>query len=145
MKIIGCDFHPSYQHIAMLDEETGELTEGRLLHAGGEAQRFYASLSGPVRVAAGGSGAVGGAARSGDARALPAAGGTQIAGAGESGGGAPTGHQVVLDAAHGQRLRAAVLSWNACGAARVILWSKAKTGRLSEHPASQNSLGVCMS
>jgi transposase len=50
MKIIGCDFHPSYQQIAMLDKETGELTERRLLHAGGEAQRFYESLVGPVRV-----------------------------------------------------------------------------------------------
>ncbi|HEV2687254.1 MAG TPA: IS110 family transposase [Bryobacteraceae bacterium] len=50
MKIIGCDFHPSYQQIAMVDEETGELTERRLLHAGGEAQRFYESLAGPVRV-----------------------------------------------------------------------------------------------
>ena len=50
MKIIGCDFHPSYQQIAMLDQETGELTERRLLHADGEAQRFYESLTGPVRV-----------------------------------------------------------------------------------------------
>lgn len=50
MKIIGCDFHPSYQQIAMLDEETGEVTERRLLHADGEAQRFYESLTGPVRV-----------------------------------------------------------------------------------------------
>ncbi len=50
MKIIGCDFHPSYQQIAMLDQETGEWTERKLLHAGGEAQRFYESLRGPVRV-----------------------------------------------------------------------------------------------
>ncbi len=25
MKMIGCDYHPSYQQIAMLDEGTGEL------------------------------------------------------------------------------------------------------------------------
>jgi transposase len=50
MKIIGCDFHPSYQQIAMLDQETGEWTERKLLHADGEAQRFYESLRGPVRV-----------------------------------------------------------------------------------------------
>jgi transposase len=50
MKIIGCDFHPSYQQIAMVDCETGEVTERRLLHAGGEARRFYESLAGPVRV-----------------------------------------------------------------------------------------------
>src|SRR5271165_6323167 len=50
MKIIGCDYHPSFQQIAMLDLDTGEYTELRLLHAGGEAQRFYESLRGPVRV-----------------------------------------------------------------------------------------------
>ena len=50
MKIIGCDFHPSYQQIAMVDEETGELWEGRLEHEKGEARRFYESLSGPVLV-----------------------------------------------------------------------------------------------
>lgn len=50
MKIIGCDFHPSYQQIAMLEEATGELMERRLGHADGEAQRFYQSLAGPVRV-----------------------------------------------------------------------------------------------
>ena len=50
MKIIGCDFHPSFQQIAMLDTETGELTKRRLYHADGEAQRFYESLQGPVLV-----------------------------------------------------------------------------------------------
>src|SRR5947199_10321389 len=50
MKIIGCDYHPSFQQIAMLDTETGELIERRLYHADGEAQRFYESLSGPVLV-----------------------------------------------------------------------------------------------
>lgn len=50
MKIIGCDYHPSFQQIAMLDTETGEVIEQRLYHADGEAQRFYESLSGPVRV-----------------------------------------------------------------------------------------------
>lgn len=50
MKIIGCDFHPSFQQIAMLDTETGELIQRKLLHAGGEAQRFYEGLSGEVQV-----------------------------------------------------------------------------------------------
>jgi len=50
MKIIGCDYHPSFQQIAMLDLSTGEYCELRLLHAGGEAQRFYEALPGPVRV-----------------------------------------------------------------------------------------------
>jgi transposase len=51
MKIIGCDFHPSYQQIAMVDTATGELCEGRLEHEQGEARRFYEALQGQeVRV-----------------------------------------------------------------------------------------------
>ncbi len=50
MKIIGCDFHPSFQQIAMLDTETGELIERRLSHTDGEAKKFYESLSKPVLV-----------------------------------------------------------------------------------------------
>src|ERR1700681_4709909 len=51
MKIIGCDFHPSYQQIALVDTETGELWEGRLEHEQGEARRFYQALQGQtVRV-----------------------------------------------------------------------------------------------
>ena len=49
MKYIGCDFHPSFQQIAMLDMETGELVERRLLHTE-EAKAFYGGLSGPVVV-----------------------------------------------------------------------------------------------
>ena len=49
MKYIGCDFHPSFQQMAMLDMETGELVERRLLHTG-EARVFYAGLQGPVVV-----------------------------------------------------------------------------------------------
>ena len=50
MKIIGCDFHPSYQQIAMTDTETGEVTERRLIHARGEAEKFYGGLEGAVMV-----------------------------------------------------------------------------------------------
>jgi transposase len=50
MKIIGCDFHPGYQQIAMLDQETGELTEKKLSHQGEEARQFYKGLAGPVLV-----------------------------------------------------------------------------------------------
>ena len=50
MKIIGCDFHPSFQQIAMLDLATGEYTRKKLLHASGEAAEFYRSLAGEVRV-----------------------------------------------------------------------------------------------
>jgi len=48
MKIIGCDYHPSYQQIAMVDSETGEMWEGRLEHEQGEARRFYQALQGQV-------------------------------------------------------------------------------------------------
>lgn len=50
MKIVGCDLHTRYQQIAMLDEETGDLMERRLEHENGEAQVFYATLAGSVRV-----------------------------------------------------------------------------------------------
>ena len=50
MMIIGCDFHPRYQQIAMLDEATGELIERRLEHENGEARAFYARLPKPARV-----------------------------------------------------------------------------------------------
>ncbi len=43
MKIVGCDLHTRYQQIAMLDVETGELTERRLEHESGQAQSFYAA------------------------------------------------------------------------------------------------------
>lgn len=48
--IIGCDFHPRFQQIAYVVEETGEYGERRLIHPG-EAERFYGSLAGrTVRV-----------------------------------------------------------------------------------------------
>jgi transposase len=50
MKIIGCDFHPAVQQIAVFDTETGEYSELRLQHGNGEAERFYRSLSGPCLV-----------------------------------------------------------------------------------------------
>lgn len=45
MLIIGCDFHPSFQFISLVDKETGEAVERRLNHPG-EASEFYRSLSG---------------------------------------------------------------------------------------------------
>jgi transposase len=50
MIIIGCDFHTRFQQIAMLDPTTGELSERRLEHEKGEAEKFYATLPGPARV-----------------------------------------------------------------------------------------------
>ncbi|TAL08965.1 MAG: IS110 family transposase [Nitrospirae bacterium] len=50
MLIIGCDFHSRFQQIAMLDTDTGEITERRLEHGSGEARAFYVALPGPARV-----------------------------------------------------------------------------------------------
>jgi hypothetical protein len=44
--IIGCDLHPRYQQIAMVDTDTGELVERRLEHESGEARAFYTGLKG---------------------------------------------------------------------------------------------------
>jgi len=44
MLIIGIDYHPSFQQIAFMDQETGEYDERRLNHSDGEAERFYREL-----------------------------------------------------------------------------------------------------
>jgi transposase len=44
MIIIGVDYHPSFQTIAFLIEETGEYDERELNHSDGEAERFYRDL-----------------------------------------------------------------------------------------------------
>ena len=50
MKIIGCDFHPRFQQISFLLEETGEFGQRRLTHPA-EAEKYYRSLGGAkVRV-----------------------------------------------------------------------------------------------
>lgn len=54
MLIIGCDYHPSMQQIAWLDNETGECGERQLRHSDGEAERFYRELKGQgIRVRVG--------------------------------------------------------------------------------------------
>ena len=50
MLIIGCDFHPSFQQVAIFDKGTGEIEQRRLSHPG-EAEQFYRGLAGrTVRV-----------------------------------------------------------------------------------------------
>src|SRR6059058_2579977 len=44
MMIIGVDYHPSFQQIAFLDQETGECGEQPLNHRDGEAEKFYREL-----------------------------------------------------------------------------------------------------
>src|SRR4029077_18437249 len=45
MLIIGVDYHPSFQTIAFLMEETGECGEQALNHSDGEAEKFYRDLN----------------------------------------------------------------------------------------------------
>ncbi|MDR3735248.1 MAG: hypothetical protein P4L10_06890 [Acidobacteriaceae bacterium] len=50
MMIVGCDFHPSFQQVAVLYTESGELLEHKLMHATGEAEPFYRKLPLPTLV-----------------------------------------------------------------------------------------------
>ena len=43
MLIIGCDYHPRFQQIALVDTDTGELQERRVEHRE-EAEKFYRGL-----------------------------------------------------------------------------------------------------
>jgi transposase len=46
MWIIGCDFHPSFQQIAVVNQAKVEYRRRlRLEHKGGEAERFYRGLT----------------------------------------------------------------------------------------------------
>jgi transposase len=49
MLIIGCDFHPRFQQIAIFDNPRGEVQERGLRHRD-EAEQFYASLGRPAGV-----------------------------------------------------------------------------------------------
>ena len=44
MMIIGVDYHPSFQTIAFLMDETGECGERELHHSDGQAEKFYRDL-----------------------------------------------------------------------------------------------------
>lgn len=50
MKIIGCDFHPGRQQVAIFDSDSGEMVERTLDHGSGEAERFYRELEAPARI-----------------------------------------------------------------------------------------------
>ena len=50
MVLIGCDFHPSWQQVCWVDTETGEMQESKLVHAAGEAEKFYRKFSAPARI-----------------------------------------------------------------------------------------------
>ena len=44
MIIIGVDFHPEFQQVALVDKDTGEFQEKRLAHRD-EAEKFYRGLA----------------------------------------------------------------------------------------------------
>jgi transposase len=44
MLIVGCDYHPSFQQIAWVETDSGEVGERALLHSTGEAEKFYRKL-----------------------------------------------------------------------------------------------------
>ena len=50
MIIVGCDFHPGWQQVAVFDSATGEIREEKLENGNGEAGRFYRRLPVPARV-----------------------------------------------------------------------------------------------
>ena len=50
MTIVGCDFHPAWQQVAVFDAETGEIREVKLENGNGEAERFYRQLSSPALI-----------------------------------------------------------------------------------------------
>ena len=43
MLIIGCDFHPGFQQVAIFDNQTGEIEQKRLQHRE-QAERFYRAM-----------------------------------------------------------------------------------------------------
>ncbi len=50
MVLIGCDYHPSWQQVCWFDQATGETGDEKLVHASGDAEKFYRCFSSPVRV-----------------------------------------------------------------------------------------------
>jgi transposase len=50
MTIVGCDFHPGWQQVAVFDAATGEIQELKLMNGDGEAERFYRQLAAPSLV-----------------------------------------------------------------------------------------------
>ena len=48
--IVGCDFHPRWQQIAIFAVDSAEISEAKLMNGDGEAERFYRALPVPVLV-----------------------------------------------------------------------------------------------
>jgi transposase len=50
MVFIGCDFHPSCQQVCWVNTDTGETEEHKLVHAAGEAEKFYRQFAAPALI-----------------------------------------------------------------------------------------------
>jgi transposase len=50
MVLIGSDFHPSWQHVSWLNQETGETGDGKLVHEAGAAEKFYRQFPAGTRI-----------------------------------------------------------------------------------------------
>src|SRR5271168_1865548 len=50
MVLIGCDFHPSWQQVSWLEQETGETGDVKLAHEAGAAEKFYQQFPAGARI-----------------------------------------------------------------------------------------------
>ena len=50
MTFVGCDLHTRKQQVAVLDTDTGEISEHQLVHAGTAVEDFYGALARPVTI-----------------------------------------------------------------------------------------------
>src|SRR5262249_6051739 len=50
MTYVGCDLHTRRQQVAVLDTDTGEISEHQLAHEGTAVEEFYAALPRPVTI-----------------------------------------------------------------------------------------------
>jgi hypothetical protein len=50
MVLIGCDFHPSWQQVSWLNQETGESGDGKLVHEAGAVEKFYRQFPAGSRI-----------------------------------------------------------------------------------------------
>jgi transposase len=50
MVLIGCDFHPSWQQVSWLNQETGETGDVKLTHEAGAVEKFYRQFPAGARI-----------------------------------------------------------------------------------------------
>ena len=50
MVLIGCDYHPSWQQVCWFDQATGETGDEKLVHASGDAEKFYKQIPAPALI-----------------------------------------------------------------------------------------------